>query len=298
MNYEKQYQDFYSKYYDKTELLVKAFFIKRKNQKRTFTNSLNEVSNYLNSKIINKNYLYQNEELQKLYQLFCKRYTFYETDQIQEILASDIKFAFDKIKSTELSTNYTYKRLISDIATVEVASEISRLVSNNYRLLEMFYKLNEFDGFEIREHKNLDIDDLPIFIKLHSKLYPHHYNETTTQPVATNATGLGIAVEVEKENWFPSLFLNSEVYNCFMDYQKHIIDFYTDYSYLKKRMEKEKLIHYHKDNDFMKIMYEDVKLISERNYRDYCINGKLKSLEKSYNVQRENNFNIIFDSLL
>jgi hypothetical protein len=63
-------------------------------------------------------------------------------------------------------------------------------------------------------------------------------------------------------------------------------------------MEKEKLIHYHKDNDFMKFIYEDVKLISDKNYNDYCINGKLKSLEKSYNIQRENNFNIIFDSLL
>jgi hypothetical protein len=206
MNYEKQYQDFYSKYYDKTELLVKAFFIKRKGQKRTFTNSLNEVTNYLNSEIINKNSLFQNEDLQKLYQLFCKRYTFYESDQIQEIFTNDIKSEFDKIKSTELPTNYTHKRLVNDIALVEAISEISRLASNNYRLLEMFYKLNEFDEFEIRQHENLEIDDLPVFIKLRSKLYPHHYNNTTTQPVATNATSLGIVIEVETKTGFRHYF--------------------------------------------------------------------------------------------
>jgi hypothetical protein len=100
------------------------------------------------------------------------------------------------------------------------------------------------------------------------------------------------------ENPFPLLFINQDVYKCFIEYQKHIIDFYIDYSYLKKRLEAEKLTHYQKDNEFMKIIFDDVKSISEKNYHDYYVIGRLKSLDKSYSVQRENNFNLVFEAVL
>jgi hypothetical protein len=100
------------------------------------------------------------------------------------------------------------------------------------------------------------------------------------------------------KNLFPLLFINQDVYKCFIEYQKHIIDSYIDYSYLKKRLEAEKLTYYHTDNAFMKIIFEDVKSISKKKYDDYDVVGKLKSLDKSYSVQRENNFNIVFEAVL
>ena len=59
-------------------------------------------------------------------------------------------------------------------------------------------------------------------------------------------------------------------------------------------MEYEKLIHRTKDNEFMRIVYKDMELISERDYKDYQITSKLYSLDKSSSVARENNFNNIF----
>ena len=60
-------------------------------------------------------------------------------------------------------------------------------------------------------------------------------------------------------------------------------------------MEHERLIHYIRDNEFMRILYEEMELISEKQFDKYCIKEKLCSLNKSSSTNRENNFNNIFD---
>ena len=101
--------------------------------------------------------------------------------------------------------------------------------------------------------------------------------------------------EVISDNPYPLLFVSKKVYDDFITYTSmHIIDYYLDYSYLKKRLDKENLIHGTMDNDFMKIIYDDMELISERVYKDYQITNKLYSLNKSSSVARENNFNNVF----
>lgn len=302
MEYENIYEHFYSKYYTKTESLIKFFLIKRKSQKKTFGITINEVRHYLSDTIISNHNLYKNEKLRELHQLFDKRYSIYEIDQVQEVFANEIKTAFNKIETAELPKDYTYAKFIKETAIIEVVNEISRLLSINSQLLEMFYKLNEFNEFEIRYHLNISIQNYPVYKKMHLKLYPEYYTNFTVnedlEEHDSEAMLQGNTTNIENKNMFASLFINSDVYNCFLEYQKHIIDFYIDYSYLKKRMEFEKLIHYHKDNDFMKIVFEDIRLISEKNYKEYYINGKLKSLTKSFSVQRQNNFNLIFKDIL
>ncbi|MFD1292397.1 hypothetical protein ACFQ5N_01000 [Lutibacter holmesii] len=106
--------------------------------------------------------------------------------------------------------------------------------------------------------------------------------------------------EAEKKeilNPYPQIFLNGEIYNGFVEYvKKYIIDYYIDYSYLKKRLEHEKLIYKHTDNEFMEIIYKKLDLINKKQYEDYkAEKGKLYSLTKSENANRLNNFNIIFN---
>lgn len=91
------------------------------------------------------------------------------------------------------------------------------------------------------------------------------------------------------------LFVSREVYDNFIKYtSSYIIDFYIDYSYLKKRLENESLIHKTTDKEFMRIIYEELRLISENRYSIFVDENKLRSLKKSYSTQRENNFNIVF----
>lgn len=104
-----------------------------------------------------------------------------------------------------------------------------------------------------------------------------------------------------KKNPFPLVFvgIDSSVYDAFIEYtKKHIIEVYTDFSYLKKRMQHENLIYDIKDNHFMKVIFEDMELINTKDHDYYLTESKLKSLSKSYSVQRQNNFNIIFETLI
>ena len=101
--------------------------------------------------------------------------------------------------------------------------------------------------------------------------------------------------EVISDNPYPLLFVSRKVYDDFISYtSSHIIDYYLDYSYLKKRLEATGLIHRTKDNDFMKIIHDDMGLINETNYQDYLIKNKLSSLKKSTSASRENNFKNTF----
>ena len=97
------------------------------------------------------------------------------------------------------------------------------------------------------------------------------------------------------ENPYPEIFKSGTVYNEFLAYtKKHIIDSYLDYSYLKKRLEHDGLIHRTKDNDFMRILFEDMNLINEKEYDRYLQKNKLTSLGKSQSENRVNNYNNIF----
>ena len=300
MDYEEIYEGFYSKYYTKIEFLIKRFFIKRQYQKKSFLNSYNEVFNFLGYDFVKKHSIFYNKELEKLYQIFTKRHSIYSFDEVQGIFENEIKAEYERIELSNFPAKHNYIKFIKEIALIEVGNEISRLLSNNSKLLEMFYKLNDFEEFEIRCHGNLALEDYPIYKRIVGKLYPEKYsnfvenvNLNTNESIESKDNKI-----LENKNPFPLLFLNLDVYNCFLEYQVYIIDFYIDYSYLKKRLEFEKLIHYHKDNDFMKIVFYEIKLISENKYNEYYVNGKLKSLAKSFSVQRENNFNIVFKDLL
>ena len=97
------------------------------------------------------------------------------------------------------------------------------------------------------------------------------------------------------ENPYPLIFVSGTVYHKFLEYtKKHIIDPYLDYSYLKKRLEDEGLIHRTKDNEFMKVLFKGMKVINERDYDKYLLKNKLTSLGKSNSEQRLNNYNNIF----
>ena len=98
-------------------------------------------------------------------------------------------------------------------------------------------------------------------------------------------------------NPYPLLFVSRKVYDSFLKYtSSYIIDIHIDYSYLKKRLEHERLIHKTKDNEFMRLVFKEFNLISEARYIDYVDINKLNSLRKSYSVNRENNYNLVFKS--
>lgn len=104
-----------------------------------------------------------------------------------------------------------------------------------------------------------------------------------------------LSAEAISNNPYPLLFVSGEIYEKFISFcNKPMVHYYLEISYLKKRMEHESFIHRIKDNDFMKIIFQEMKLISKKDHADYLIKNKLTSLDKSATENRENYFNHIF----
>ncbi len=173
MNYEKVYNDFYSKYYTKTECIITDVFTKRRSLNKPFQAAYNEVVNYSCTVFCPKYSLSKNRELENLYQLFCKRSSHYTIDAIQGIFENEIKTAFDKVDASDLPPNFNYVKFIKRIALLEQEKEILRLLSVNAQLLKMQYELNAFEDFEIRSYDFI-LENHPNYKKSLSKLYPEN----------------------------------------------------------------------------------------------------------------------------
>src|SRR5690606_7314026 len=117
-------------------------------------------------KVLNNLNLNKYDCLKNLHIIFQKRYALYEIDILQEVFTHEVKEDFGKIKKDELPLHYSYSQLIKDIAVFEIVNEILRLLQNNSQLLNMFYKANYFDEFEIRECSEFYLENYPLYKKL------------------------------------------------------------------------------------------------------------------------------------
>lgn len=90
-------------------------------------------------------------------------------------------------------------------------------------------------------------------------------------------------------------FSNKTSYNNFIKYTElHIIEPYVDFSYLFQRMKSEQMILKTKQLDFINWLFEN-EYIKEKT-KDLCLQNRgFRSLNKSSSINRENNFNNVFN---
>jgi hypothetical protein len=171
-------------------------------------------------------------------------------------------------------------------------NELLNDVRYNYNLIkDLSFPYQEGDFFYV---KDLSIDNNVYYSKEQHNSYSFRIHSHLIKVFEEKLNSE--RDELNDQNLYPHVFISPNTYSKFIEYtSKHIIDYYLDYSYLKKRLEHDKLIHYIKDNEFMRILYEEMKLISQKNYEDYFVKNKLSSLNKSSSTNRENNFNNIFE---
>lgn len=150
--------------------------------------------------------------------------------------------------------------------------------------IKLNYQLKDFSPIDVLTFVNEDFFD--------------EYKSTSKRKIEFLQNKLhSISISTKDLNPYPNLFVSKEVYNGFMKYvSNYIVEPYIDYSYLKKRLENEGLIHRITDKNFMLFIYEELNLISEYIYMNFSEENKFRSLRKSYSTHRENNFNLVFDS--
>lgn len=185
-----------------------------------------------------------------------------------------------------LKWSFNNQKIYIDIQNNCIYTDCENSDNNDLHLIKSFFKneseywefinlLIEKSNFEfdsvlnnlpIVNQKEFLINTIPKLNKNVKKAKKVLYNKMLNEITGTTKQ------EAKNINPYPLLFINFEVYRGFLEYTKnHIIEFYKDYSYLKKRLQKEKLIHYHKDTDFLNFIFNEMKLIKKSDYDNYFI---------------------------
>lgn len=212
--------------------------------------------------------LIENEDDEYLYEAFCKT------------IESNL-FLVLKEKPEFYSLDYfqkEYKDLITDYADIDEDDYIGQYIGYQNQILSREYR------FTVNLNRN---ESLEVMQFVSDEFYIEFDYSARAK----------IKFLEGKLNPYPLLFTSGKVYNDFIFYTypgRYILHYYLDFSYLKKRLEAEGLIYKINDNDFMKIIHDDMGLINDSDYENYKIKNKLSSLNKSFSVNRDNNFNNTF----
>ncbi len=175
MDYNQVYYSYYNKYYNGFEKKIKKKFIDSKSTKANFGMILNEILHYLDFEIPKRTVINKNEDLKSLLTIFKNRHSYFEEDEIQEILKNVIKDKFNNLNA-HITEKYTFDNFIREIALLNVSHEIRRLLQNHNMLFEMFYKTKMFDEFEIRDYRGIGLEQSEIYIRLNKILNPEYYD--------------------------------------------------------------------------------------------------------------------------
>mgnify|MGYP005636821385 FL=1 len=193
---------------------------------------------------------------------------------------SPIKDRYQEITGNEIALSPKFKLDLSEYLKGKYGVEY---VSRQGGRLNNLAKLNGFSGHMITDVVKTKHEGSQRLELIFSIYQAEKYGK------------LKVSDSSNLDNPYPLLFINADIYLKFIEYiSKHIQDFYSDYSYLKKRLEFERLIHNQTDTEFMRILHEELKLITEEEFEEYFEKGKLSSLEKSKAKERISNFNKIF----
>lgn len=235
-----------------------------------------------------------------------KRFIYEYTNQYVPSLLIELNTEFILCYTNKMEELNSWKEgkehdFMGDLIEEDIDS-LTNVLVRNYKYSEGIFEIQEinhqFENLNYSEHRKMSRIIHPFQFCIHAIIEEENSKLIKLNAITFKLNDVATFKNKSDELPFNRLFPSTEVYECFMVYQKHIIDYYGDYSYLKKRMEHEGLMHNHKDNQFMEIIFKEMNLISEKDYNDYKVRGKLDSLKRASNDQRENNFNLIFEGFL
>ncbi len=168
MDYNHLYNTSYEVYFSVIEKLYKKKYSNYKDEGYTFNFTYNELHkehwNYI--KLLEEHFrsAYKKEYLK----LFNERFQLFETDRILNVIHKQIKPLLKKNNELHL---FDFKNFIYKIAKLDALKETSRLLSNNNRLINHMFSLNDFKNFEIKQYSS-SLENLPLFQKLSERVYP------------------------------------------------------------------------------------------------------------------------------
>jgi hypothetical protein len=194
MNEINNYNYFYDKYLTKANVLIKNFFIKAKMEKRNFNYALEHLNSNLG---FYSEDVIKNKKIKLLAQVFHNLKNNYEIDQEEQVLKNDFELHF-KGFCTSFKQNYEYKKLIKEIAIIQVLETLKKLLSSNKKIFELMYIINDFTNFEIQDYGLILIENTEIYKSLSKnlKINTHGINKMESELEEINENKLSTTQKV------------------------------------------------------------------------------------------------------
>ncbi|REE81590.1 AlpA family transcriptional regulator [Lutibacter oceani] len=189
MDYQINYTKTYDKIFQEREVFFKDQLILAKQLNQTFNYTSNSLLTISNELLTSKLNYFMDDPYLEVMVLFNNRHSIYEDDQINNIIEYSIK---PFIAGFENNSTYNLIEIISKIAELDAIKETSRILKNNYDLYNLMFQLNNFTKFELIDY-HTNLETLPLFEKLHRKIYPPSKGEK---------------IKISNNNNIEDLFLN------------------------------------------------------------------------------------------
>jgi hypothetical protein len=188
MEFENIYNETYIKAHHAIENYIKEFLTKEENSLLDFTVNFNEIvkTSQQNDKLNKFNSL---EPFITLYVKFENGLKSYRKDKIDNAFKLKVLPLYNITQ--ELPQEYTFEKLIQEIAAFNAETSAFNIFSNNRPLFERMYDSNDFSKFEIKEYDQV-LENTDIYIYYDKIVYPQKYkskkNATTVNKKPLQST--------------------------------------------------------------------------------------------------------------
>lgn len=159
MKYTEIYNSTYISAYIRLEKLTKNLFIRLYKEDRSYDYALNTFS-FESLREIDKrlDLIYHMPGYTSIMEKFELRNKNYTRNAIENVFVNDIYTAFVEIPKEKLPKNYNFNKLVFDFAVIQAYQNLQSTAIKNSALLELIYKLERFELFEIKESKSIKED--------------------------------------------------------------------------------------------------------------------------------------------
>lgn len=194
--------------------------------------------------------------------------------------------------------NYMNNNRVNEVKMINF---IESITESKIDKLKVFYK--DIKSFEVEFITNKVVDNL-LTSKVNNQDLSDSFEVLKTLVLDKIQEIENVNIQdyvARKENPFPDIFKSVEIYDCFIVYvSKHIIDFYADFSFLKKQLHEKNLIHNIKDKEFMDFLIdkEIINSIRVETCRDIFEKNSSKFSVKYKGTSRFNNFYSVFEAVI
>lgn len=219
--------------------------------------------------------------------------TFYSLDALFEIYIGELNppntpppFPYAKLNGRLVHHNLSsIKKTLRNKSNFELKESIKIILKN--KVVELIdLRLESYRDLDYLHSTKIFTDDIEYLETVKKKLIEK--TETTSEP--SNPV---IETKSNINKFDPQNIFFENGYEYFINYKKHIIEPYVDYSYLFQRMLIEGFVHKIQHLQFAEWLFINNHIT--QNTKDIVLkNSGFRSLNKSFSDQRCNNFNIVF----